>query len=61
MNAMHRGLLAALVGVGLVVPLAIVGDAVGFSSLVWIAAILAVGFIVSLVDREGFYGPRASR
>lgn len=59
MSTVNRPLVAALVGILLVIPIAIVGDAVGFGSLAWIVAILAIGFIVSLIDREGFYGPRS--
>jgi len=53
-----RTLLAALVGVALLVPVVAIAEAIRFGSLAWVAAIMAVLVVVSLVDREGFYGPR---
>ena len=58
MNRVNRTLLAALVGVALLVPVVAIGEAVGFGSLAWVAAILAVAVVASRVDRDGFYGPR---
>lgn len=58
MRAVNRTLLAALVSIALLVPVVAVGEALDFGSLAWIAAILAIGIIASLIDREGFYGPR---
>ena len=58
MTGMSRTLLAALVGVALLVPVVAIAEAIRFGSLAWVAAIMAVLGVVSLVDREGFYGPR---
>lgn len=55
---MNRTLLALLAGVALLVPVVAIGEALGFGSLAWIAAIMAIVVVVSLIDREGFYGPR---
>ena len=62
MRAVNRTLLAALVGIALIVPVALIGDALDFGSIAWIVAVVAVAAIASLIDREGFYGPpRQSR
>lgn len=57
MRPMNRTLLAALVAIALLVPVVAIGEALGFGSLAWIAAIIAIGVVASLIDREGFYGP----
>ena len=56
MRAMNRTVLALLVGVALAIPVALIGEALGFGSLAWIAAVMAIVVVVSLIDREGFYG-----
>ncbi len=53
---MNRTGLALLVAVVLAVPVALIGEALGFGSLAWIAAVLAILVVASLIDREGFYG-----
>ncbi|MCA1679891.1 MAG: hypothetical protein LC777_13550 [Actinobacteria bacterium] len=55
---MNRTLLAALVAIGLLVPVVAIGEALDFGGLAWVVAIVAVGVVASLFDREGFYGPR---
>ena len=57
MKDVNRTLLAMLIGSALVVPVVAIGEALGFGSLAWIAAIMAILVLVSLIDREGFYGP----
>ncbi len=54
---MNRTLLAALVGLILVVPAGLAANSVGIDGG-WpqTAVALLLGLIVSLVDREGFYG-----
>ena len=62
MRAVNRTALAFLVGVVLAIPVALAGEALGFGSLAWIAAVVAILLIASAIDREGFYGPpRQSR
>ena len=59
MIRMNRTVLAAVVGVILTIPAALLAESLGIDDgwpLVGVA--LVIGFIVSLVDREGFYGPR---
>ncbi len=58
MKSVNRTLLAMLIGAALVVPVVAIGEALGFGSIAWIAAIMAILVVVSLIDREGFYGPR---
>ncbi len=61
MSGMNRTLLAALIGAALLVPVVAIGEAADFGSLAWIATIMGVLVVVSLIDREGFYGPRPGR
>lgn len=56
MKTMNRTLLALLLGAALLVPVVAIGEALGFGTLAWIVAIVAVVVVASLVDREGFYG-----
>lgn len=53
---MIRTVLAAIVGVALLVPVVAVGEAVGFGFLAWTASIIGVVVVASLVNRDGFYG-----
>ena len=57
MRVVNRSLLAALVAIALLVPVVAIGEALGFGSIAWIVAIVAIVGIASLIDREGFYGP----
>ncbi len=59
MKPVNRTVLAFVVGVVLAIPLTVVGEALDFASLAWIPAVLALLLLVSLIDREGFYGPRS--
>jgi glutamate racemase len=50
-----------LFGVLLCIPVGVIGEALHFGGLAWLAAVMVVGLLASLVDRDGCYGPRASR
>lgn len=56
MSNVNRGLLSFLVGAALAVPVTFIGEALDFGGLAWLAALVALMFVASLVDREGFYG-----
>lgn len=56
MKAMNRTVLAFLTLALLCVPMALIGQALEFSAWAWMAALLVVVVIASLVDRDGFYG-----
>jgi hypothetical protein len=56
-----RTLLAFAVGGALAVFLALIGEALEFGGLAWLAGLVVVLVLASLVDREGFYGPPRSR
>jgi hypothetical protein len=56
MNEMNRTILALGVGLLLCVPLALIGQALDFSDWAWMAGLVVVMVLASLVDREGFYG-----
>jgi hypothetical protein len=55
-----KTLLAFVVGAVLAVPLVLVGETLDFSGLAYLAGAAVVMLLASLVDREGFYGPRES-
>jgi len=57
MNCMGRGLLAFLVGVVVLIPLVIVAESIGIGSWGMTGIGFAVMLLISVVDREGFYGP----
>lgn len=59
MSPMSRTLLAFLVAAVAAVPAVVIGKALGFGDLGWFALMLALMFLASAVDREGFYGPRS--
>jgi hypothetical protein len=56
-----RTVLAFVVGGALAVLLALIGETLEFGGLAWLAGLVVVLVLASLVDREGFYGPRESR
>lgn len=58
MSAMPRLVLASLVGVAVLIPLAMIGEALDFGSWGMTGIGFAVMLLVSAIDREGFYGPR---
>jgi hypothetical protein len=53
---MKRFLLALLVACVLVVPASLIGEALDFGGLAWLATLLVVVSLAGLVDRPGFYG-----
>jgi hypothetical protein len=53
---MKRFLLALLVACALVVPASLIGEALDFGGLAWLATLLVVVSLAGLVDRPGFYG-----
>jgi len=55
---MGRGLLAFLVGVVVLIPLVIVAESIGIGSWGMTGLGFVVMLLISLIDREGFYGPR---
>jgi hypothetical protein len=55
---MKRALLAFLAGLLLCIPAAIVGHTLNFGGFAWLVTLVALMFVTSLFDREGFYGPR---
>jgi hypothetical protein len=55
-----RTLLAFVVGGALAVFLALIGEALEFGGFAWLAGLVVVLVLASLVDREGFYGPPKS-
>jgi hypothetical protein len=56
-----RTLLAFVAGAILTVPYVLIGEALDFGGLAWLGGFVVVLVLASLADREGFYGPRASR
>ena len=58
MTCMGRGLLAFLVGVVVLIPLVIVAESIGIGSWGMTGLGFVVMLLISLIDREGFYGPR---
>ncbi len=56
---MARTLPALTVAALAAVPAVVIGKALGFGSLGWFAIVLALMFLASAIDREGFYGPRS--
>ena len=57
-----RTLLAFVVGAVLTVPLVLIGEALHFGGLAYLAGLIVVMVVASLADREGFYGrPREPR
>lgn len=61
MKPMRRTLLAFSVGVVLLVPIVIVAESAGVGSWGLTGLGIAVMLVISLLDREGFYGPRERR
>jgi hypothetical protein len=61
MNPVKRFLMALSVAVLLCVPVALIGEALDFSGWAYFAALMAVGVLATLVDREGFYGSSPPR
>jgi hypothetical protein len=53
---MKRFLLALLVACVLVVPAGLIGEALDFGGLAWLATLLVIVALAGLVDRPGFYG-----
>jgi hypothetical protein len=58
MNSVMRFGLTVLVGGILLVPVVAIAEALDFGGLAWLVAFVVVLLLASLVDREGFYGPR---
>lgn len=58
MTSMRRGLLAFSIGVVVLIPLAVAGESIGIGSWGMTGIGFAVMLLISLIDREGFYGPR---
>jgi hypothetical protein len=58
MNSVMRFGLTVLVGGILLVPVVAIAEALDFGALAWLVAFVVVLLLASLVDREGFYGPR---
>jgi hypothetical protein len=63
MKLMKRTILAFLALVPLVLGAMLIADALGLSERSWgtTAMVVAAGLIATLIDREGFYGPRDPR
>jgi hypothetical protein len=53
---MKRFLLALMTMVVLMVPAVLIGQALEFGGLAWLATLLVVMLLGALVDRPGFYG-----
>lgn len=58
MRTMKRTFIAFVVGGAVLVPLTILGERLDVGSWVGTATVVLAMFVTSLVDREGFYGPR---
>jgi hypothetical protein len=58
MSAMKRTVLAFAVGAAVLTPIAIVAENAGVGSWGMTGILVLVMFLVSFIDREGFYGPR---
>jgi hypothetical protein len=58
MNGVSRTLLAYAVGVALLAPLTIVAESLEVGSWGRTGIVVAVMLLISLIDREGFYGSR---
>lgn len=59
MTRMNRTVLAVLVGVMLAIPVGLIAGSWGIKSGWALTGItVLIGLIVTLIDREGFYGPR---
>jgi hypothetical protein len=61
MSAVNRTLLAFAAIVPLTVPAVIVAESLEVGSWGMTGITVVIMFLVSLIDREGFYGPRDSR
>jgi hypothetical protein len=53
---MRRFVLALMTMVVLMVPAVLIGEALDFGGLAWLATLLVVMLLGALVDRPGFYG-----
>jgi hypothetical protein len=53
-----RAVFAFVAGTLLCVPAVLLGEALHFGGLAWLATLIALILATSLFDREGFYGPR---
>ena len=60
MRTMSRTTRVIVATVAAGVMLGVIGDALGFSGWAYLAGLLVVMVLVSLVDRDGFYGTRHS-
>jgi hypothetical protein len=58
MSGVKRTLLAYAVGIAVLLPAAAVGESLGVSGWGDTGIAVAVMFLISFIDREGFYGPR---
>jgi hypothetical protein len=58
MSGVNRTLLAFAAIVPLSIPAVIVAESLGVGSWGWTGIAVAIALLVSLIDREGFYGPR---
>ena len=54
----HGTVLAFLVLAVAVVPAVLIGKALDFGGVGWFGVLIALMFLASAIDREGFYGPR---
>jgi hypothetical protein len=61
MKRMSRTFVAIAIGAIVFVPVGLVARALDFGPAAWFGVFLAMMFFTSLLDREGFYGPRGSR
>ncbi|HEY1357057.1 MAG TPA: hypothetical protein VGF21_02015 [Thermoleophilaceae bacterium] len=55
----RRIALILLAMVAVTIPIVLVGQALDFSGLAWLGALVVALLLVSLVDRDYFYGPPA--
>jgi hypothetical protein len=58
---MSRTFVAIAIGAVVFVPVGLVARSLHFGPAAWFGVFLAMRYFVSLLDREGFYGPRESR
>jgi hypothetical protein len=58
MTGVNRTALAFLVGIAIAVPVGVLAANAGVSSWGRTGIVLLLMLLVSLIDREGFYGPR---
>jgi hypothetical protein len=57
MSAMPRTLLTVVALIALTIGAGVIGEALDFNGVAYFGALLVVMLLVSLTDRERFYGP----